>query len=240
MLALKKDQDDDNNGCLLIAIPVSFLVICLIKWVWPDVIPYRMFEFFNWHISIVQLWQLTWPLWIYTGFVLIIQTTSILLEDDKYTIRYIWPSPIKLFVSGIFISFYAGITEEIFFRWLLFYQQIVAYKIFNYITFGLVAWLYLHISRPFICFVSRGSLSQILLTRPQWFIGGSILTSNGRFQDGHKHLGCFGYVNSWIIGIYLFYILFNSGLIACIIVHVIYDLIVFSSGALAIYIKKRT
>lgn len=41
------------------------------------------------------------------------------------------------------------------------------------------------------------------------------------------YLGWFGFINSWFIGLYFFCLTFTFGLIAAIVVHVTYDVLIF-------------
>ena len=70
-------------------------------------------------------------------------------------------------------------------------------------------------------------MSSLLATTP-WFVGAALLSANAMFRNGHKYQGPIGIVNSWYIGMFLFWIMFQFGLIVAIIVHILYDVIVFT------------
>ncbi len=68
---------------------------------------------------------------------------------------------------------------------------------------------------------------------------GAILWSNAKFRDGHKYQGPSGMLNSYVIGIYMFYVAFTHGLIYAIVLHVMFDAVLFTSEHLCQVIKNR-
>lgn len=80
---------------------------------------------------------------------------------------------------------------------------------------------------PVINWLTLGSLSGWIVNKDVWFIGAGMITANGLFRDGHKYLGPVGYVNSWFIGMFMYFLLQEYGLVACIVCHFLYDLLIF-------------
>jgi len=111
------------------------------------------------------------------------------------------------------------------YRWLTFSIAIITIPILNWCTFGFVSWFYIDLAIPFTNWITFGMLSPQLLSS-NWVLGVAIISSTGQFRDAHKHLGLLGFVNSWLIGLVLFWIMFNFGIETAIVVHIIYDLIV--------------
>ena len=120
-----------------------------------------------------------------------------------------------------------GITEEILFRWLSLYANMVTIKITDYLLFGLSHWLYLYIEAPLINFFCLKRLSWLLYDQKHWSIGAAAIVANAAFRDAHLYLGIFGWYNSWCIGFFLFWIMSNYGIFAAICTHALYDFIIF-------------
>ena len=68
---------------------------------------------------------------------------------------------------------------------------------------------------------------------------GAVLWSNAKFRDGHKYQGPSGMLNSYIIGIYMFYVAFTHGLLYAIVLHVLFDMTIFWSEHVCQVIKNR-
>jgi hypothetical protein len=129
--------------------------------------------------------------------------------------------------KGILISLRAGILEEICFRWILFLGFIPVLYFVN--QFSLWAFqieapkaLFYQFYAPLADSFTLGFLHHQLTGN--WLIAASMLSVNFRFQDEHAYLGWVGYINSWFFGMYMFYMLFHFGLLACVLAHILYDL----------------
>jgi hypothetical protein len=68
---------------------------------------------------------------------------------------------------------------------------------------------------------------------------GAILWSNAKFRDGHKYQGPAGMLNSYVVGMYMFYITFTHGLLYAIVLHVMFDAVLFTSEHVCQIIKNR-
>lgn len=100
-----------------------------------------------------------------------------------------------------------------------------------------IKWLYEVLFQPVADWVTLGHLHPFLYstavppTEDTWALGAGILAANGAFRDGHKYQGFFGYLNSWFVGMVLFWVLFTFGLVPAMVVHFVYDFLIFSTVA---------
>jgi hypothetical protein len=67
----------------------------------------------------------------------------------------------------------------------------------------------------------------------------AVLWSNAKFRDGHKYQGLTGILSSYVFGIYMYYIAFTHGLLYAIVVHAMFDTILFSSEHMCQVWKNR-
>lgn len=139
-------------------------------------------------------------------------------------------SRINLIARGWWVSLNAGVFEEVIYRILILLIAMVVLTFLNWATFGLVAWLYGVVLAPLANFFTFHALAPQLLHQG-WLLGASIVFAAGRFRKAHTHLGLLGLVNAWFMGMVLFWLLFNYGLLAAIAAHVIYDVVVFTTHA---------
>ncbi len=132
----------------------------------------------------------------------------------------------RISLGSVFIlSLLPGIVEEIVFRWLVFLQGVVLFKLINFFFFG---WLGLGIAEgihnlifgPIVNALTLGYLSYYLVNPQIWFIGASIISTNAMFRDGHAYQGVIGWINSWFMGMFLFWVMLNYGLVNAILIHV--------------------
>ena len=136
-------------------------------------------------------------------------------------------TPGELFGGGLLISLRAGVLEELAFRWLLVLSAPVALTFLNWITFGAFRWFHLHVLLPVANWATFGILEPQLHVS-NWVMAAALLWAAGAFRNGHAYLGPFGYVNAWFIGMVMFYLVFNYGLVTAIVAHFVYDAIIFS------------
>ena len=98
---------------------------------------------------------------------------------------------------------------------------------FGFAGLGLIELLQVHILGPIANWATLGLLERYIDNPANWLIGAALMSSNSMFRNGHRYLGWFGFINSWFIGMFMFYLLFKYGLVACIVVHFVYDLLIF-------------
>ncbi len=145
--------------------------------------------------------------------------------------------PSEILTMGFYLSSYAGIAEEIVYRWLLFFAAIIGIQFSDWLLFGfmdihLIQWIFTSIICPVANFFTLGYLESYLMNGYGWAVAAAIIIVNGHFRDGHSYQGLFGFTNSWFLGMYFFWVMFNSGLIAAMIVHFTYNFLIFSIRAL--------
>lgn len=135
-------------------------------------------------------------------------------------------------LHGWWVSLNAGIFEELIYRWILFFTAMIMIPFFNWITLGLVKWLYTEFLVPLANFATLHALDSQLHDPRSWVIGAAIVSAAAKFRNGHKYLGLIGWVNSWFIGMVMFWLVFNYGLLTAIVAHVVYDVVVFTTESL--------
>ena len=154
-------------------------------------------------------------------------------RSDRYARRL---SAGQIFSVGTLISAWAGITEEIAFRWLIFFGAFLGifvgnWLFFDCLGFGIAEWFYTVIWGPLANWATLGYLEPYLFHESGWLFGAAIVSANQFFRDGHKYQGFFGWVNSWFLGMFFFYVMFTYGLVAAIVIHFVYDWAIFTTAA---------
>lgn len=140
--------------------------------------------------------------------------------------------PGEVLGHGMWISVNAGIFEEIIFRWLRFAIAMIMLPFLNFITFGFFQWLYGSILIPIANWATFGALHEWLYHPAGWIMGAAIVSANGKFRSAHYENGFFNWVNSWFIGMVMFWLMFNYGLLTAITAHILYDAIIFAIAAM--------
>ncbi len=199
------------------------VVTAILTHFWPNLIaPYTLFSL--WHSTdTVTTWLCTsWPVFAWGWGVTI--AVSVLSKNSRYENS----KAEENFAAGLGVSVMAGFLEEICFRWLSFLSGIISAIVVNWLFFGwagfgVVQWLVVNLLGPVANFFTISLLSDPLTNPALWATGSAILGANAAFRDGHKYLGWFGYLNSWFIGMFFFYLMFRFGLPAAILVHFFYD-----------------
>jgi len=224
---MERDYEERKEKNYFASAFIGFLTIVFFNWLFPGVIPFGTFELWkikqgNWLSWLIAAWP------IFAWCVLANVICSALTRNDPCMNK----KAESLFGIGILISLWAGFVEEIAFRWLIFLGAIPGVKIanflfFGWLGFGLPAWFQVHLAGPIANFFSLGGLNGILTEPSNWAMGAALLSTNTFFRDGHKYQGWFGWLNSWFIGMFLFWMLFKYGLLACILVHFAYDFLCF-------------
>lgn len=141
-------------------------------------------------------------------------------------------------IKGSWLSLNAGVFEELVFRWMLFFTAMIMLPFLNFVTFGLVKWFYVELLIPVANWFTFGALEPHL-AGGSWVLGAAIISVNADFRDGHKYLGPLGWINSWFIGMVMFYLVLNYNLQTAIVAHVLYDLIIFGIVAVAVKGSQR-
>lgn len=199
-------------------------IIGPVVWMWPHLSPFGFFEF--WSLK-VPLWDAVlgaWPAYLF-GIALNLRH---LLPTNGYK-----DSPGEILAVGFGISLWAGVMEEVCFRWLIFLGLIVLMPVADWILGGfvglhLVQWIYEILSK-IANYFTLGYLHQYLLNGYGWAVAAALMSANGRFRNGHGYQGIVGFTVSWFMGMYFFHVMFTYGLIAGIVIHFLYDFFIFSA-----------
>jgi hypothetical protein len=189
---------------------------------WHDMFLVDMSQYvrFSWH-GVAR----AWPAFLFGFiFVLLFEKKTVLFESKPV-----------LLMRAAWFSVNAGFWEEICYRWLSFMSAMVLLPFFNAITFGLVHWLYTVIFIPFTNFITFGFMEPHLLTN-NWVLGAAVVSAAATFRREHKDKNLVGKIIVWYGGIFLFWMMFSYGIITAMVVHAMYDFIVYGT-AIA---KKRS
>lgn len=212
---------------------VIYLIVIAITYnFFPEIIPFKFFEFWKIEGTVSQWMYAALPIFIWAFVINVIISGIISTDDDTPTFGS--------FVGGAtLISTWAGVVEEICFRWIIFFGAIGVIVFWNYLVFGcagfgVTEWLHINVFGPLTSLISFNKLDPYLFHPHSWSIGASMLFANAFFRDGHKYQGFLGYANSWFMGLYFFWIMFTYGLPAAILIHFTYDMVCFFSSYLAI------
>jgi len=216
----------------LVSAVLAVFTIAIVQAVWPGTIPFGSFEAWTVRGGIVDWLAAAWPI-LAIGFGL--QTAICIVRWDDRLMRtaYAAYSPFDILKAGTLISLWAGVVEEIAFRWLIFYAQIVWVKVANFLVFGflglgLACIFHVHIFGPIADVATLGGLHGWLFHPTGWAVGAAMLATNAFFRDGHRYQGWFGWIDSWFFGMLMFWLMFTYGLPAAIVVHFLYDFIIFA------------
>ena len=141
------------------------------------------------------------------------------------------PTPGDILKAGFIRSAFAGFFEEVAFRWLMFLSMFATMAMFDVFPFfGLISWTHVEILAPVANWATLGYLESYLFD-PNWLVGGAVIYTNSLFRNGHSYQGPLGYTNSWFLGMVFFWIMFNFGLWAAIVIHFVYDMWLFTQMA---------
>ncbi|CAF1435446.1 unnamed protein product [Adineta steineri] len=212
----------------MIYIEIMLFIFFIIQLISPTAIELPLFYY--WHYEgIFNGFLSSWPIYLWSFTITLL--SLIFVSQDTLKNKNILYATFASDESSLFrcfiVSLLIGITEEINYRWLFFYSNIVSTKITNFCSFGLCRFFYLNIEAPFINIIFFNNLKWLLYDQVHWSIGSAALIVNGKFRDGHLYLGLFGWYNSWCIGFFFFWIMMNYGLPAAMCSHAFYDFIIF-------------
>jgi hypothetical protein len=162
------------------------------------------------------------------------------------------PSPslvFKVLLRDFKTSVYAGFIEEVSYRWIIFLGTMLILYVCNWLlggflgeNNGIIQWIHTVIASPLINLITLDYLvGQI--NHEYWYAGASVIVTNGMFAYAHANVNVkydtLTVINSWFMGMFFFYTMFQYGLFAAIIVHTMYNVLHHSSKMLAILIKVK-
>lgn len=179
-------------------------------------------------------WLFVWPVVFITVLPLILRLLGYQVNDD---IDLSHTTAGEVLTQTLFISFCAGIFEELIFRWLSFSVDMVIATFFNWITFGLYKWCMVTIVLPLANWATFGYLQPQLLGS-EWVIGAAVVMANANFRSNHTR-GIVSKINAWFLGMVFFYMMFHYGILSAIVAHILYDCIVFALMAVIAAFSQR-
>jgi len=233
---MSKTKEPISPTIMIIAYALSFLfssaIIGLTHWISPGLIPLTMSDIWNTHGTGFGEWMITsLPLLLWGVFI------SVIINGVRGQNPY-GPDSTTIFVQGTVLSILAGVLEEVSHRWLSFLAAIGVIAVVNWLlggfifSMGLPQVLHVYVWGHVANFTTFGMLEGWIFHPSGWLVGAAMLYSNAAFRDGHKYQGWFGWINSWFLGMYLFYLMFNHGLLAAILAHFAYDMVIFTVKAI--------
>lgn len=207
----------------------SALLVAGLTHFFPESIPYSFWGLWETSGTVSQWLIAAWPILLWAiGLNFIVAVFTRNTREENLNAE-------SFLAAGVWLSLRAGIMEEIIFRWLIFMWSMALIQVSDFIfggflpffDHGLVWAFYHYILSPLADFFTFGLLSVELSGNTAWYLAAGMLVANARFRDGHKYQGPLGVINSWFIGMYMFYLLFSFGLVAAIVVHLVYDVSIF-------------
>src|SRR5262249_43346570 len=157
--------------------------VAIVLAIWPDTLPFTYFQFWTTKGTVLDWLQTSWPMFAWGLGVTTL--ASILTRNKPEENRNAEGNLAK----GFAVSVWAGVMEEICFRWLIFMSSIIGAKIvnflfFGFLGFGIAEWLQVHLLGPVANFFTLGLLADYLVRPEVWAIGAGMLGANGFFRDG--------------------------------------------------------
>ncbi|MEO7020403.1 MAG: hypothetical protein ABI234_09665 [Ktedonobacteraceae bacterium] len=203
--------------CSLKCSSILFLLfIPFIMLIWPGLVPFGLFQFWGWSGNLHDIAILFWPMLIIGLLITSIAAPTIRRHADIVLVNG---------RKNLFTGLGAGPLEELIYRWLLFYSALIFLPLANFITFGLVQWLYSTVFGPLADLFTFYQIHDYFFSnRYGWVVGAAILSSCRNFRDGHSYQGIIGWIWSWFGGIFLFMIMLHHGLFAAMLAHSLYNL----------------
>jgi len=223
----KRTTETPKERCYLTQAFFAFFVVLLVEWIWPNATPFTFLGLWKPTGTVWQWLYAAYPIFIWGGGMTALQVfrTYNKPEENRHAEHILG--------GGFLISLWAGVMEEICFRWLIFLNAIIGALIVNFLFFGwagfgLLELMTVYVLAPIANFFTLGALSGYLTNPELWSVSAGILMANAFFRDGHKYQGPFGWINSWFCGMYFFYLMFTFGLPAAILCHFLYDMLIFT------------
>lgn len=230
-------EEPKKKGCFMGAAVSVLIIIGLANLLWPRTIPFAFLQFWRVDDNFWNVFREYWGIFLWGGGVTAIASlaTRHRQEDNRRAEEHL--------VAGVLVSLRAGLLEEICFRWLIFFGAIVSLKILNWLFFGwagfgIAEWVYTGFLIPVADFCTLRILHDVLYSSAGWAVGAALISSNAKFRNGHEYLGWLGWVNSWFLGMIFFKIVFTYGLPAAILLHFLYDLLIFFVRYLGMVVER--
>lgn len=222
-----QDRQREHLVTMIGAIIEAAIAVGLIVWLWPGGFPIDLGSLWWKDATFAEMFSSSWPVLAWG----VVASLLAAMLSKKTVDHRIFAG--NIYRSNLAVSVQAGVFEEVLYRFLYPVLYMAFLPVFNWVMFGwngggLVKWFYSDWLIPIANWATFYKLSDYLVTIP-WFIGAAIISANASFRDGHKYQGIIGLTNSWFIGMYMFFLMFNYGLVVAIVVHALYDIIIFTT-----------
>jgi hypothetical protein len=145
----------------------------------------------------------------------------------------------QLFKHGIYISAHAGFFEELIFRLYAFLSFIILLVFLDDHSSHLIKTAATRALLPAANFFTFGFFHN-QFTGTDWALGVAVILGSLFFRSAHVHYGRFSKANVWVIGLVMFWLVFNYGLLTAILAHILYDLAVFTAIALTAPLQPKS
>lgn len=281
-----KSRKSERNY-IISSIGAIFVIWATTAW-WPELYPFGVFgqPFWGSRGTFIEWVGAIWPIFAWgIGINLLVGLARNMTDNpfslERFLRRKEEPDAIVILSGGTLVSLFAGVTEELAFRWLLYLSAISTLVFMNWLwgtvfafialaflglfltaavgkssrdpfpavmtgvlcLVGLIAfiihggflspmeWVYDVSLLPIADWASFGKMTHILYQPGGWAVGAAVVSANAFFRDGHKYQGLLGIVNSWYIGLVLFWVMFTYGVWPSMVVHFLYDFLIFATMA---------
>ncbi len=226
----EKGSDDRSQRFVHLVIGMT-LVVIVTKLFWPEVIPFETFAFWDVRGTSDAWIAACWPAIAWGAGVNIVYQLFRAEEADPATrviVRLSGATATSVFTDGALVSLKAALIEEPVYRWIFFFGMIVTGKVVNFLFFGFLGfgipeWFHLNPFGPLADWSTLHALHPSLFHASGWAVGAAVLGSSAAFRSGHAYQGVFGWINSWFMGMFFFWVTFRFGLPIAMAVHFTYD-----------------
>ncbi|MFA6234845.1 MAG: hypothetical protein WC824_11805, partial [Bacteroidota bacterium] len=174
------DEKKEGRNYLVSAL-VSIPIIWLVQTYWPHLIPWQTFALWESKGTIGDWLNGAWPIFAWgCGLTLILQILGGSSRAPTWLFRRREPSAAGILGKGLLVSVWAGVVEEIAFRWLIFYGAIGTvtlsnFLIFGWLGFGVPEWLHMNIFGPVVDWTTGGYLTEYIFHPSGWMVGAAML-----------------------------------------------------------------
>ncbi|MDP4008477.1 MAG: hypothetical protein Q8P68_04780 [Candidatus Peregrinibacteria bacterium] len=134
--------------------------------------------------------------------------------------------PIFILTNGFLTSVVSGVTEEVIFRWLLLLDAMPVILVLNFVTFGLLENLQVHLLGPIANVLTFGYLEEFIFFKDGWQFGFALFWSALQFKSGHNYQQWLARTSSWFFGMYMFGLTMTFGLPIAIAAHFLCNMLI--------------
>lgn len=231
-------------GAILFEVTVRMVFVVLIflplQSLLPGLVPFGADQYWYIHGSFLDILATAWPIFAWGGLMLLpfVWLMSWFITHPSVISRATFGAningPIQIQINlpspavGMWQSIWIGIGEELGLRWLAFYSLIALLNMLGSLSLldNALPRLYTFLVGPVVNFVTFGQFSSILF-HPHWTwaVGGAIVILS--FYHSERRFlpikGNMSWLLYWLPNLFLYLVMFRYGLIAAMLVHLIYE-----------------